>query len=41
MGAPGPYGDGTLNVGDQGFGVLTRMSPVGSRQIQLAAKISF
>ncbi len=42
MGTPGPYsGNGTLNVGDEGFGVLTGMSPIGPRQVQLAAKISF
>jgi len=42
MGTPGPYsGNGTLNVGDQGFGVLTSMSPIGPRQVQLAVKISF
>ena len=41
MGTPGPYGDGTLNVGDPNFGVIQRMSPVGPRQCQLALKISF
>ena len=41
MGTPGPYGDGTLNVGDPSFGVIQRMSPVGPRQGQLAVKITF
>jgi hypothetical protein len=42
LGTPGPYsGNGTLNVGDQGFGILTSMSPVGPRQVQLALKINF
>jgi Carboxypeptidase regulatory-like domain len=41
MGAPGPYGSGTLNVGDPSFGVLTSMTPVGPRQVQLALKVSF
>ncbi len=36
MGTPGPYGDSTLNVGDPSFGVISSMSPVGPRQIQLA-----
>ena len=41
MGTPGPYGDGTLNVGDPNFGRILHMSPVGPRQIQLAAKVTF
>jgi hypothetical protein len=41
MGTPGPYGDSTLNVGDPSFGVISRMSPIGPRQMQLAVKISF
>ena len=41
MGAPGPYGSSTLNVGDPNFGVITSMSPVGPRQVQLALKINF
>lgn len=42
LGTPGPYsGNGTLNVGDQNFGVITSMSPVGPRQVQLAVKFSF
>ena len=41
LGTPGPYGDSTLNVGDPSFGVIPRMSPIGPRQVQLAAKISF
>jgi outer membrane receptor protein involved in Fe transport len=41
LGTPGPYGDSTLNVGDPSFGIIPRMSPVGPRQVQLAAKISF
>jgi len=41
LGAPGPYGDSTLNVGDPSFGIIPRMSPVGPRQVQLAAKVSF
>ena len=41
MGTPGPYGDSTLNVGDPSFGVISSMSPVGPRQIQLALKVNF
>ncbi len=41
LGTPGPYGDSTLNVGDPSFGIIPRMSPVGPRQVQLAAKVSF
>ncbi len=41
MGTPGPYGDSTLNVGDPNFGKLFYMSPIGPRQVQLAAKINF
>ncbi|MGB8727014.1 MAG: carboxypeptidase regulatory-like domain-containing protein [Candidatus Sulfotelmatobacter sp.] len=41
MGSPGPYGSSTLNVGDPSFGVLSSMSPIGSRQVQLAVKINF
>lgn len=41
MGAPGPYGASTLNVGDPSFGVLSSMAPIGPRQVQLAAKVSF
>ena len=41
LGTPGPYGDSTLNVGDPSFGIIPRMSPVGPRQVQLAAKINF
>ncbi len=41
MGTPGPYGNSTLQVGSPGFGVLTSMTPVGPRQMQLAAKITF
>jgi outer membrane receptor protein involved in Fe transport len=41
MGSPGPYGSGTLNVGDPSFGVLSSMSPIGPRQVQLALKVSF
>ncbi len=40
-GSPGPYGSSTLNVGDPSFGVLSNMTPVGPRQVQLAAKITF
>ena len=40
-GAPGPYGSSTLNVGDPSFGVLSSMTPIGPRQVQLAAKITF
>ncbi len=41
LGAPGPYGSSTLNVGDPSFGVISSMSPVGSRQVQLAVKFTF
>ena len=41
LGAPGAYGDSTLNVGDPSFGIIPRMSPVGPRQVQLAVKVSF
>jgi hypothetical protein len=41
MGGPGPYGSGTLNVGDPTFGMLTSMAPSGPRQVQLALKINF
>jgi len=41
LGTPGPYGDSTLNVGDPSFGVIPYMSPVGPRQVQLAAKVTF
>lgn len=41
MGAPGPYGSSTLNVGDPSFGVLSSMAPIGPRQVQLAVKINF
>jgi hypothetical protein len=41
MGSPGPYGSGTLNVGDPTFGMLTSMAPIGPRQVQLAVKINF
>ena len=41
LGTPGAYGDSTLNVGDPSFGIIPRMSPVGPRQVQLAAKVSF
>ncbi|HUO26502.1 MAG TPA: TonB-dependent receptor [Candidatus Aquilonibacter sp.] len=41
MGTPGPYGDSTLNVGDPNFGVISSMAPIGPRQVQLAAKVSF
>lgn len=41
LGTPGPYGDSTLNVGDPSFGIVPYMSPIGPRQVQLAAKISF
>ncbi|MFZ0296241.1 MAG: TonB-dependent receptor [Candidatus Sulfotelmatobacter sp.] len=41
MGSPGPYGSSTLNVGDPSFGVISSMSPVGPRQIQLALKVNF
>jgi hypothetical protein len=41
LGSPGPYGDSTLNVGDPSFGIIPRMSPIGPRQMQLAAKITF
>ncbi len=41
MGSPGPYGSSTLNVGDPSFGVISSMSPVGPRQMQLALKVNF
>ncbi|MGA9527350.1 MAG: carboxypeptidase regulatory-like domain-containing protein [Terriglobales bacterium] len=41
MGAPGPYGSDTLNVGYSDFGQITSMGPIGPRQVQLALKISF
>jgi hypothetical protein len=41
MGVPGPYGDSTLNVGDPSFGMISSMSPVGPRQVQLALKVNF
>ena len=41
LGTPGPYGDGTLNVGDPNFGIIQRMAPTGPRQVQLALKVSF
>jgi hypothetical protein len=41
MGSPGPYGSSTLNVGDPSFGVISSMSPIGPRQVQLAVKINF
>jgi hypothetical protein len=41
MGSPGPYGSSTLNVGDPSFGVISSMSPVGPRQVQLALKVNF
>ena len=37
----GGPGGSTTTVGDPSFGVLTSMSPVGPRQMQLALKISF
>ena len=41
MGAPGSYGDSTLNVGDPSFGMIPYMSPIGARQMQLAVKFTF
>jgi hypothetical protein len=41
MGSPGPYGSSTLNVGDPSFGVLSSMTAVGPRQVQLALKVNF
>jgi len=41
LGTPGPYGDSTLNVGDPSFGIVPYMSPIGPRQVQLAAKVTF
>ena len=41
LGSPGPYGSSTLNVGDPSFGVISSMSPIGPRQVQLAVKINF
>jgi hypothetical protein len=41
LGSPGPYGSDTLNVGYSDFGQITSMSPIGSRQVQLALKITF
>jgi Carboxypeptidase regulatory-like domain/TonB dependent receptor len=41
MGTPGANGTGTLIVGDPSFGTLQSMTPVGSRQVQLAVKVSF
>jgi hypothetical protein len=41
MGSPGPYGSSTLNVGDPSFGVISSMSPIGPRQVQLALKVNF
>ncbi|MFZ0307762.1 MAG: TonB-dependent receptor [Candidatus Sulfotelmatobacter sp.] len=41
MGTPGPYGSSTLNVGDPSFGVISSMSPIGPRQVQLALKVNF
>ncbi len=38
MGGPG---GSTTSVGDPGFGALTSMSPIGSRQMQLGLKVSF
>jgi len=40
LGAPGAYGDSTLNVGDPSFGIIPRMAN-SPRQMQLAAKVSF
>jgi len=41
LGTPGAYYDSTLNVGDPSFGIVPYMSPIGPRQMQLAAKITF
>jgi len=41
LGAPGPYGSSTLNVGDPSFGVISSMAPIGPRQVQLVLKVNF